>query len=238
MNRTQLSWSLLLLVVSALLSCNERKERAVAPNFKISIFLEGIEDNSKIYLKKRDGMFYLAIDSTLVQRQSAQFEGTIQNAEIFGIFVDGIATGIFPIIEEGTIQINGSIKALESVKITGTPSNDQLSSYKAEILNITNSINDQFFDLQIARAENNQAQLNLLHQEMEKIIDKKNKYSIDFIRRHKESIASYLVWYALEQSDQVNKDTLAVLYKELSSQVRNNAMSKIMSEEIKMLDSL
>ena len=140
MNWKQLFRVVLVLIVLRFSSCNKGKTLATEPNFKISIQLKGLENNTMVYLKKREGLFYLPIDSTRAQNQYAYFEGDIDVPQLFGVFIDDISEGIFPIVEEGNIDIKGRISDRASIRISGTPLNDQLDSFKAGIQKITNPI--------------------------------------------------------------------------------------------------
>lgn len=227
--------SILFLIIAA--SCKEDNTIASENNYTINIIGSNIEDNTKLYLRKQEGFLTINLDSTTIKAQKVTFSGVIKSPEVYGIFIEGYKEGIFPIVEQGTINIKLDINDLSTTKISGTELNDQLVAYKKKSREISDKMNDLFHEFQKARAENNSKKLTEINAQMQAINNQKNSFSINYIEKNTNSFVASMVLHSLLINSDIPKEKIASLYDKLSAEVKKSQFSKDILYELQ-LDSI
>lgn len=206
-------------------SCKNEKKEELTNNFNIKINISGAEKNTKVFLKKQKDGISIKLDSTEIKNEKAEFIGNINSPEVYGIFIEGISQGVFPIIEKGTIKVNINTNDMLSNKIYGSPLNKQLNDFKNEARSIAAKMNNLFHEFQKARAENNSKKLNEINKKMEVINNELTKYKIDFVTNNSDSFVASMVLFSLANENLISKETTQMLYNKLSEEVKKSEFS-------------
>ena len=223
-----------IILIILLVSCKKDQTLEVKDNFLIKLYISNVEDGQKVYLRKQEDNLTIDLDSTIIQDSKAQFSGSIKLPEIYGIFLADKKEGLYPIIEEGTINIKANPNDYSSASINGTPLNDQLALYKSELINISSKMNELFHEFQKARAENNSNQLIEINRRMNEINNDKNSYSIRFIKENPGSFVASMVLHSIYLNKDIPNDTIAKLYALLSDTVQKSEFSKNIALDLKI----
>lgn len=219
------------------ISCKESTDLDDTGNFSLVISLDNVSDGTKVYLRKQEDQLSIDLDSTQVNNGSAFFTGTIAAPEVYGLFIDGQKTGIFPIIEKGQINIQANLLTLDGATISGSPLNDKLADYKKRVQLILSKTNEFFHDFQKARAENDLNTLKKINDRIKDIHSEKVNYSVRFIKDNRNSLLGSMVLHSLVINKDLPNQTLNELYLQLTDQIKKSEFSKAIEIELK-LDSI
>ena len=220
-----------------LISCKKSSDQLVSDRYVLSISIENVTDGTKLYLRKQEDNLSIDLDTTFVINGEASFEGSIGAPEVYGIFIDGQTTGIFPIVEKGEVFITADVKALEQTRIQGTFLNDQLAQYKNRVAQILSKTNTHYHDFQKARAENDLNTLNQINERIAAIQKEKVAYAQSFVEQHPNSFVSTMVLHSMVINRELENQQLFALYDRLSDEVKKTEFSKAIVIELQ-LDSL
>ncbi len=232
-----MSKRLLFIGLIFLISCKKSNEAVATDRYILSISIENVADGTKLYLRKQEDNLSIDLDSTLVTNGAASFEGIIGAPEVYGVFIEGQTTGIFPIVEKGEVFITTDVKALGQTRIEGTFLNDQLARYKNRVAQILSKTNAFYHDFQKARAENDLNTLNQINERIAEIQREKVTYAESFIQDHPNSFVSTMVLHSLVINKELEYQQLYSLYDRLSDEVKKTEFSKAIVIELQ-LDSL
>lgn len=230
-------------VISLLLiSCAKKEDSTIENGYNLTVKIKGVEDNKTVFLKKQANGVSIKLDSAITKNETVKFNGKIELPEIYGIFIENNSQGIFPIIESGNIQINTHIDSIYEAKATGTPLNKQLNEYKDKAREISERMNQSFYEFQKARAENNLDRINEINKKLKLINKDLSNYKLDFIKNNPNSFVSSMVLFSIAQNKETNLNTIENLYNSLSNEVKksefSNNIKSILDNSIRVKDSI
>ena len=219
--------SLFLLIVIA--SCGPKSSKIEENTFQMKLTVTNLTDGTKILLKKQEGQTTITIDSTLSKNGTFEFKGTIETPQMFGIFIDSIQGGLFPLIESGITTITVHKDSLFNPKITGSKLNDELEIFKEGSEKIVNKINDLFIQIQKARAENDLETITEINEKMRAINDENTRYSLDYAKNNPSSFISSVVLQSVLRIPEIDVTEVESIYNSFSSDVQKSEYSKNIS---------
>ena len=217
---------IVILITTLLYSCNSKSDTVEEGNYAIKATITGLADNSKIVLKKQENERTIIIDSTFSENDRFEFKGNIESPAMFGIFIDSLQGGLFPLIESGTITITVHKDSLYKPVITGSSLNDELEKFKEGSERIVNKINDLFIQIQKARAENDLEKINDINNKMRAINDENTRYSLDYAKNNPNSFVSSVILHSLLRIPEIDINEIESTYSSFSVDVKKSEYSK------------
>ncbi len=217
---------LLVLIFAALLSCTKKPNTTKDGHYKISATIENLSDGTKILLRKQKDDTTITIDSTVALNGQFEFQGRIQTPAMFGIFIDGIRGGIFPLVEDGSINITAHSDNLKASTISGSKLNDELQQFKEGSQKIVSKINDLFPQIQKARFNNDLSKINEINNKMRAINNENTRYSLDYAKNNPNSFVSSVILQDLLRIPEVDINEVKNIYSNFSEDVKKSEYSK------------
>lgn len=162
-------------------------------SYSITLNLQGVEDGT-FYLSQRQSGEWIQLDS-LNTSESMVFTGNIEFPEVFYINIKGKRANIPVFVDAAKITITGNIDSLRQIKISGSPSQDELNAFNDQ----TRLFDDQLQKLYQDYRQASQDQNTELRAELEKQMDSLNEQKIDFtyqyILKNKASVVAAFLAY-------------------------------------------
>jgi hypothetical protein len=218
-----ISISILILIIC---SCQKKPASYSADNYLIKGDITALGNNTKVVLKKQENGDTVSIDSTLSENGTFEFSGAIKTPSMYGIFIDSIKGGIYPLVESGTISISAHKDSLYNAHVRGTKLNDELNIFKEGSKKIVDQINDLFPEFQKARAGNDAEKIDLINAEMKAINDENTAYSLNYTKNKPDSYISALILQSLLRMPDMNPDKAKAIFNNFSEDVKKSDFSK------------
>jgi peroxiredoxin len=223
---------LLLLVTASIVSC----KKVADGEFIITGKADGIANGVAVYLQKQDSTGIVPVDTVKVENGKFKFEGKVKEPGIHFIQVDKIDGKAVLILESGEIVMNVRKDTITKSKVSGTYSNDKLTSF----LDDSQKIQKRMIAFQKANmAKYNEAQskqdtatINKLMKENSVFQKESIKLSLDHIEKYPKSYLSLLfLQQALNQPD---KDDAKIkkLFETLDPSLKNTKEGKKLKKSI------
>ena len=221
----------------AFTSCN--KEESYTINGKVT----GFEDGTKVYISSQDenANFGLAkIDSTEIKDGKFVMKGAAKEMDLKFIEIGGTQEFVVPFIyENGTITFDYNKEKPEDAKVTGTKNNDYLANYNVEAFKVQKELRDfqtnNMAKIQQAQMSNDEAAMEALMDDYEKISDKLKVQSQDFVKKHKDAFISLILLEQLSQSKTITTAELETYFKALDKDLQETPRGKKLAEKMKEL---
>ncbi len=215
---------LLLSIIIFTFSCKKSNEKTIVGE------ISGLPDGRKVFLKKQEDRKIIVIDTAVVKNGKFSFDYKPEDPMIYGIFIDSIRQGIFPMMDKNDkIFIKANKDSLMLVKITGSKLNDDLVSlrkYKEEKTAAIMAKSDEFRKAQIAK---DTAVLSRLNDEARAVQKDVAKHEWNYIKSHPNSYVSPLVLSGFLR-DPAYKDSVKIVFNNLSEDVKKAKISKALVE--------
>ncbi len=216
----------ILVIGISLFSCNTKSDALVDGDFYIKVKITNLIDGTKIVLKKQENNATVSIDSTVANNGEFEFKGSIENPAMFGIFIDSIKGGLFPLVERGSITITAHRDSLYTASIKGSELNDELQQFKEGSQKIVSKINDLFIQIQKARSENDLGKINEINDKMKAINDENTQYSLDYAKNNPDSFVSSIILQSLLRIPEIDINEVRSIYSNFSHGVKKSEYSK------------
>jgi len=216
----------LMLVLLVLSACSKKSTTTENGEFIIKASIENLRDGTKVLLKKQKNNTTITIDSTLAKNEQFEFKGSLESPVMFGIFIDSIRGGLFPLVESGSIRIAAHQDSLNMATITGSKLNDELQQFKEGSQKIVSKINDLFIQIQKARSENDLSEINEINNKMRAINDENTRYSIDYTKNNPNSFVSSIILQDLLRMPEIDLEEVRSIYSSFSEDVKKSEYSK------------
>jgi peroxiredoxin len=226
---------LLLLVTASFVSC----KKVADGEFIITGKADGIANGVAVYLQKQDSTGIVPVDTVKVENGKFKFEGKVKEPGIHFIQVDKIDGKALLILESGEIVMNVRKDTITKSKVSGTYSNDKLTSF----LDDSQKIQKRMIAFQKANmAKYNEAQskqdtatISALMKENSVFQKESIKLSLDHIEKYPKSYLSLLfLQQALNQPD---KDDAKIkkLFETLDPSLKDTKEGKKLKKSIEGL---
>ena len=218
-----ISITMLILVIC---SCQKKSTNFSDDNYFIKGNITALSNNTKIVLKKQENATTVSIDSTFSENGKFEFTGAIKIPAMYGIFIDSLKGGIYPLVESGTITISAHKDSLYNAQVSGTKLNNELNVFKEGSKKIVDKISDLFPEFQKARAENNVERIDQINAKMKAINDENTAYSLNYTKNNSNSYISAMILQSLLRMPDMNPEKAKLIYNNFSDEVKKSDFSK------------
>jgi len=216
----------IIFTIILLYSCNSKSDEIKEGEFLLNVTITNLKDGTKILLKKQEENNTIVVDSTLAKNGKFSFKGAIETPSMYGIFIDSIQGGIYPLVESGTTSITAHKDSIFSPRITGSKLNEELDSFKLGSQKIVNKINDLFIQIQKARAENDLETINSINDKMRAINDENTQYTLNYAKNNPDSFVSSIVLQSVLRIPDVETKEIQNIYSNFSEEVKKSEYAK------------
>ncbi len=200
-------------------------------SFNINGTIEGVTEGKAILKKIVDGNPE-ALDTSEIVSGKFTFTGSVEEPELYLIFVEKVNSPIVFFGENSNITIEASPEKMQEAIITGSPITDIYNNFIKEIpgKDRLNEINTEF---QRARANGSKEEMNALRSEVNELMEEQKAYYLDFIKNNTTNVVGAQM--ALQASREFNADE----FRELVNQFEANlGESKYVANLKKVLEPI
>ena len=222
----------ILIIIFIFSSCQKESTKSSEDIYFIKGHISELTDKTKVLLKKQENGTTINIDSTFSENGQFEFSGNIASPEMFGVFIDSIPGGIYPLVENGTITIKAHKDSLYKAEISGTELNNELNTFKKGSKKIVDKINDLFPEFQKARAENDVDRIDQINSEMKAINDENTAYSLNYAKKNPDSFISAMILQSLLRMPEMNPEKAQEIFNNFSDEVKESSFSKNIKDYI------
>jgi len=216
----------LLIILLFATSCNKTSSHKTNDDFHIKVAIDDLSDGTKVVLKKQESNATISIDSTTVYQNKFEFKGNLETPAMFGIFIDSLRGGLFPLVESGTISITAHKDSLYTPTIVGSKLNDELQKFKEGSQKIVSKISDLFIQIQKARSENDLQKINDINAKMRAINDENTQYSLNYAKNNPNSFVSSIILQSLLRIPELDLNEVRSIHNSFSEDVKRSEYSK------------
>lgn len=214
---------LLLLAAVSFTSCKK-------DGFTINGEAKGIKDGVSIVLKKQDSMGISPVDTVKVKDGKFKFEGTFKEAGIHFLEIDNSMGQVILILENGDISVAVNKDTINKSVVSGTASNERLTSYLKESDKIAKRMsafqeaNNEAY--RVASEKKDTAAINTLMKQMNAFQDDFKKISETEIQKNPESFLSLLLMQQFANMPGADLEKNKKLFAGLSDELKNSKTGK------------
>lgn len=178
----------LAIAVFALVSCSK-------PTFNVNIELQNAE-GKMIYLQKFVDKKSTIIDSVVMQNNTAHFVVEHDNpATYYSMRVEDVRFPVGFFSENNDVTIVGDINDIEKIEVTASYAQQLINEYNAENQRFYNQLRELGKNYEIAAEENDEAAMEKISDEYNKVEQNKNNYISLFIVKNYNSFVSPYILY-------------------------------------------
>lgn len=212
-------------------SCNN----ASTDSFTISGDVKGIEDGTKVYLKKQTEMDVVSIDSTEVKNGKFEIKGKAGETEISYIaFGKEGNLGLPFILENGNIKVDFNKDDLENSKVTGTKNNDYFVTFNKEAGVLQKKVvefqqQNQMLIME-AQQNNNERVLDSLYGINEKYTNELKNYTLSFVEKTPDAFISILILNQMTQGSSIEPAKSQALFDKMPKEIKESKQGKELAE--------
>ncbi len=230
---------ILTVILSFIIACNtdpkSEKNTSILPNktFELTGKLSNFYTD-KVYLNKFINNAYFPIDSSVIDKNTFSFTGSVEYPERFVLTFNNYTAEVMLIVENCIFNIEINQLQINDPKISGSILNLQLNHYQMTSRNIFNKIDHLFPQFQNARLENNVNKLKEIRNEMNKIESKFTEFSIEFIKKNINSYISPMILRDLIKTPDMDSLKTGNLYYKFPDSIKESADSKIIAKYLNL----
>ncbi len=213
-----------------LASCNN----APTDSFIIEGKVTGLEDGTKVILKKQGEMDYIDVDSTEVKNGIFEIKGKADEVSISLLSFGGEQMIVPFVLENGKISITFDSSKLDEAKASGTPNNEDFYTFNQESGKIQKKIMEfqqnsgQLFSN--ARETNDTKVMDSLMGINENMMKELEGYSVDFVKKNKSSFISMLILNQMTQGNSLETSEAMEIFKGMDAKVKETKAGKELKE--------
>lgn len=216
--------------VAILASCNDK----AVDGYAISGKVQGVEDGTKVFLKKQVGMEYQSLDSTEVKAGKFEMKGLVDEIGLSALTFGSDEVNIPLVLENGKIIVDFNAANIEESKVSGTKNNDaftsfneNMSKFRKDIQDFQQNANALFEE---ARNSNNSTAMDSLLAINDEKMENMNKYNKTFIKENNDSYIATLLLSQMTQGGAIQPEEAQELFSNLSEEAKTYQPSKELSE--------
>ncbi len=228
MKRIILSLSIIFTVIA----CNQKPE-----GYTITGNLTGeLENGTKVFLRKQgENRQPIDVDTATVENGKFVFTGEAGVPELHYVFVDKLQGYTAVVLENGQIELNAQKDSLGLAKVVGTPQNDIFADYIVKSQAISKRAMSIQQDQQKAKANNEEATITSLGDEMKDLQEEYKNFELGFIKENPNALISVLLLDKAIASRLVPADEIQTLYDALTPEMKETGVAKKISGQLEGL---
>ncbi|HOI48472.1 MAG TPA: TlpA disulfide reductase family protein [Prolixibacteraceae bacterium] len=199
--------------------------------YQIEVNLDGA--SGKVYLQQREEGVFVSKDSAEIKEGKAMLQGQVAVPEMYYLTIPESGQRMMLFVENAKFSINGKIDSIQSVKIVGSPVNDEYQAFKAELDAEQARGMALYRDYQAAMQTGDTARGSALMEQVRAIFDGQDMKMEEFVKSHP---ASYVVPFYLGQIQYSKEaDELEALLNALDPKLNEVASVKKMKERVEKM---
>ncbi len=181
----------LLLISLIVVSCTSQSNKE--NTYSIKLNLTGAE-NATFYLSQRKSGEWLQLDSTSAAA-SMTFKGQIEFPEMYYINIKDKRGNIPVFVDASDIVITGSVDSLRQIKISGSPSQDELNAFTEQTKVFDDQLQNLYMEYRSAAETQNEELKSELEKQMESANQQKIDFTYDYILKNNASVVAAFLAY-------------------------------------------
>lgn len=200
-------------------------------SYKITGKLEG-EPSGNAYLKKLDKNGVVSVDTAEVVKGAFTFEGKADTAQVYLVYFEQQKFPIVLFLDNSKISITANQEKMEEAVIEGSKFTDLFTTFKKEIPHKEESekLNQDFYQAQM---KGDQAALESLMADMEKINTDQQKYVVNFIKSNSTNVVG--AFLVLDMMNALSSEELDSVSTNLNNSLKNHPYVQLFNERLEMV---
>lgn len=218
------------LVVLSLFSC---KEEPKPEGYVINGTAKDIYNGMRIYLQKSDNQGQLKnVDSTVIMNETFKLNGSVNDAEMLILKIDGI-TGLYPIIiENSEISIEINKNDITKSVIEGSESHNSYLSYMKQIQDLQSALQTLYIELDKAEISKNTDNYQLIKEKIDEVTKKGQDFTPNFIESNSKNYASLFILDINLNAKNVDIERFEKAFNQLLPKIKNSDYGKQVNNKI------
>src|SRR5690606_23697682 len=145
----------------------------------------------------------------------------------------GIQAHLPFIAEEGNIEMEVYKDSMGLSKLSGTPTNDDLSAYIANSSNLRGKVKAIREQVEEAKQQGDEVTMNTLNETYIEIIEEGKNYDLDFVKSNPNSHMSVLIMGQMLETNSKTPEEISPLYDSLNVAVKETESGKALGVKLK-----
>lgn len=162
------------------------------------------------------------IDTATVANGQFSFKGSVEQIDVNFLFVEGEQVNTPFIVEEGVIEVNLLQERLTEMKLAGTPSNNDLQTYREETKAFANNLNAIVSEIQAANSLGDNILAQDLQQQYTDLQADLINYEKAFIKSNVDSYISALILERFLNQKTMPRNEVKEIFSTYSDRIRSS----------------
>ena len=162
------------------------------------------------------------IDTATVANGQFSFKGSVEQIDVNFLFVEGEQVNTPFIIEEGIIEVNLLQERLAEMNLAGTPSNNDLQTYREETKTFADNLNAIASEIQAANSLGDNILVQDLQQQYTDMQADLIDYEKDFIKTNVDSYISALILERFLNQKTLPRNEVKEIFSTYSDRIRSS----------------
>ena len=162
------------------------------------------------------------IDTATVTNGQFSFKGSVEQIDVNFLFVEGEQVNTPFIVEEGVIEVNLLQEQLTEMNLGGTPSNNDLQTYREETKAFANELNAIVTEIQAANSLGDNILAKDLQQQYTELQADLINYEKNFIKTNIDSYISALILERFLNQKTMPRNEVKEIFSTYSERIRSS----------------
>ena len=162
------------------------------------------------------------IDTATVANGQFSFKGSVEQIDVNFLFVEGEQVNTPFIVEEGIIEVNLLQERLTEMNLAGTPSNNDLQTYREETKTFADNLNAIASEIQAANSLGDNILVQDLQQQYTDMQADLIDYEKDFIKTNVDSYISALILERFLNQKTLPRNEVKEIFSTYSDRIRSS----------------
>jgi peroxiredoxin len=162
------------------------------------------------------------IDTATVANGQFSFKGSVEQIDVNFLFVEGEQVNTPFIVEEGIIEVNLLQERLAEMNLAGTPSNNDLQTYREETKTFADNLNAIVSEIQAANSLGDNILVQDLQQQYTDMQEDLIDYEKNFIKTNIDSYISALILERFLNQKTLPRNEVKEIFSTYSDRIRSS----------------
>lgn len=221
----------LLIASTFIVSCSKDKSN----EYTINALAEGIQNGSKVYLRKFEDRKPVDIDSTSVENGKFTISGSVENPDVYFIFIDQVMGNVPFILENSELNITIYKDSMQTSKVEGSKENELAQNYMLGMKALAKEGNELRKQFSEARKNNDSVFLNTYQDKRKELTEKNENFAKSFITDNKNSVFGMILLENFFAANKLKINEAKDIYDSYSEDTKNSPSGKRIKQ---LLDSV
>lgn len=222
-------------IICVLLSACKSEPQVASDGYVINGTAPGVYNGVRAYLKTVDNQRREVIkDTAIVVDEKFVFKGDIETPQLWHLTINS-ATGSLPIIiENGAFSISANPDNLACSTITGSKSNDALTTYLHNVQELTNKRNALFAENAGQSRSANPSENKRIATAIKDINQELTAYPMHFVGEHPDNYFSLVLLESLIATPNSDLDLIEEKYNAIASDLKSSEYGKRIEDQLEV----